>query len=311
MVDEVSYTPDEVAKILKVTRYTVYEMIKRGDLVAYRIGRNMRIDNAALENYKKKFQGKKLIGPVFTRTQSENSLNYRNELILSGQEGVLDILTRHLECQVQNVRFLRHYAGSMAGLMALYNGTASIAAAHLWDGDSDEYNIPYVRRFLPGQRPIIVNLVYRMEGFYVAPGNPKKILVWSDLTRPDVRLINRERGSGARVLLDEKLCQLDIDPCRIVGYESEEMSDLAVASSVARGEADAGLGTEQAAMHVKNVDFVPLQRERYDLVLLRQDLEKSYFQEIISILRSKTFQQEVAAIDGYDISRMGDIIAEI
>lgn len=311
MSDEISYTPEEVAKILKVTRYTVYEMIKRGDLVAYRIGRNMRIDSTELENYKKKFQGKKLIGPVFTKFQPESSPDYNNGLILSGQEGVLDILTRHLERRVPNVRFLRHYAGSMEGLVALYNRTANLATAHLWDGDSDEYNIPYVRRLLPGQRAVIVNLVYRMIGFYVAPRNPKQIKEWSDLIRSDIRFINRERGSGARVLLDEKLRQLDIDPRQIIGYEKEEMSHLAVASSVARDEADVGLGTEQAAMQAKNIDFIPLQKERYDIVLLKQDLGKSYFQEIISILRSKAFQNEVAGLGGYDISKMGDIIAEI
>lgn len=310
MVDEVSYTPDEVAKILRVTRYTVYEMIKRGDLAAYRIGRNMRIDAAELEKYKEKFSGNKHGEPVFTKLRTGSS-DRSSGLILCGQEGVLDILTRHLEKRVQNVRFLRHYAGSMEGLMALYNGTANLATAHLWDGDSDEYNITYVRHFLPGQRAIIVNLVYRQIGFYVAPGNPMAIKEWSDLSGLDVRFINRERGSGTRVLLDEKLRQLDIDSRQIIGYENEEMSHLAVASSVARGENDVGLGIEQAAMQVKNVDFVPMQKERYDLVLLKQDLEKCYFQEVVAILKSKVFQNEVAGIGGYDISKMGDIIAEI
>jgi putative molybdopterin biosynthesis protein len=310
MTDEVSYTPEEVAKILKVTRYTIYEMIKRGDLAAYRIGRSMRIDAAAVETYKKEFRGKKLTGP-FAKFQSEGAMESSNGIILCGQEGVLDNLTRHLERQVPNVRFLRHYVGSMEGLLALYNGSADLTTVHLWDGDSNGYNVPYVRRFLPGLRAIIVNLVYRMEGFYVASGNPKTIKEWSDLIKPNVQFVNRERGSGARVLLDEKLRQLDISPLQIAGYENEEMSNLAAASKVARGEADVGLGTEQAAMQVKNVDFVPLQKEQYDLVLLKQNLAKSHYNEIISILRSKTFQNEVASVDGYDISRMGDIIAEI
>lgn len=311
MSDKVSYTPEEVAKILKVTRYTIYAMIKRGDLAAYRIGRNMRIDPAEVETYKKKFRGIKITGPVFTRFQSEGSIDSNNGLIFCGQEGVLDNLTRHLERQVQNVRFLRHYVGSMEGLLALYNGTANLTAVHLWDVDSNNYNVPYVRRFLPGLRAIIVNLVYRMEGFYVASGNPKEIKEWSDLNKPNVQFINRERGSGARVLLDEKLRQLGINPFQIAGYENEEMSNLAAASKVARGEADVGLGTEQAAMQVKNVDFVPLQKEQYDIVLLKQDLAKCHFDEIVSILRSESFRNEVASVDGYDISRMGDIIAEI
>ena len=311
MLDDVSYTADEVAKILRISRFTVYELIKRGELTAYRVGRKMRIDRADLANYKKKTKG----GPPFVLNVSQPSPDFpfdsQNGLIICGQDAVLDILTRHLERQMRNVRFLRQYAGSIEGLISLYNRTANLATAHLWDGDSGEYNVPYVRRYLPGLRALVVNLVYRMEGFYVAPGNPKGINEWADLTRGDVRFVNRERGSGARVLLDEKLRKLDIDSREIPGYDNEETSHLAVASCVARGDADVGLGTEKAAMQVKNVEFVPLQKERYDLVLLKHDLDKPHFQALLAILKSKAFQNEVAGMGGYDTSKMGDVIAEI
>jgi putative molybdopterin biosynthesis protein len=271
----------------------------------------MRIDGADLANYKKKTKG----GPPFVPNVFQPSPGFpfdsQNGLIICGQDAVLDILTRHLERQMRNVRFLRQYAGSIEGLIALYNRTANLATAHLWDGDSGEYNVPYVRRYLPGLRALVVNLFYRMEGFYVAPGNPKRIKEWIDLSRDDVRFVNRERGSGARVLLDEKLRKLDIDSRRIIGYDSEETSHLAVASCVARGNADVGLGTEKAAMQVKNVEFVPLQKERYDIVLLKHDLEKPHFQTLLAILKSKTFQNEVEGMGGYDIANMGEVMAEI
>lgn len=129
-----------------------------------------------------------------------------------------------------------------------------------------------------------------------SPATPKAITTWTDLTKLDVRLVNRERGSGARVLLDEKLRQLDIDPYFIQGYNNEEMSHLAVASQVARGAADVGLGVEKAATQMRNVDFIPLQKERYDLVLLRRDLAKPHFQALLAALASSSFREEVSGM---------------
>jgi len=311
MSDDVSYTAEEVAKILRISRFTVYELIKRGELIAYKVGRKMRIDGADLANYKKKTKGEPPFAQNNPMLSTGSPFDSQTGLIICGQDVVLDILTRHLERQMRNVRFLRQYAGSLDGLISLYNRTVNLATVHLWDAESDEYNVPYVRRYLPGMRVLVINLFYRMEGFYVAPGNPKQISAWTDLTRKDVRFVNRERGSGARVLIDEHLRKLDIDARHIVGYENEELSHLAVASCVARGDADVGLGTEKAAMQVKNVEFIPQQKERYDMVLLKHDMEKPHFQALISILKSKAFQQEVAGMGGYDISRMGDVMAEL
>ena len=232
-------------------------------------------------------------------------------LIICGQDIVLDFLTRHLEKRNPMLRSLRSYVGSIDGLLALYRGTANITATHLWDGETGEYNIPYVRRFLPGQRAIVINLVYRMQGFYVAPGNPKGIKDWIDLTNPEVAFINREKGSGVRVLLDEMLRNMQVDPRLIKGYPREEMSHIAVASAIARGIADVGLGTEKAALQVPGVQFIPLKQERYDLVFYREDFEKSNFQTLLAVLRSAEFHDEVKGMGGYDVSRTGEIIAEI
>ncbi|WP_378953957.1 substrate-binding domain-containing protein [Pelosinus sp. sgz500959] len=314
MSDTVSYTPEEVARILKISRFTVYEFIKRGELTAYHIGRKLRIEATDLEIFMKNAKGANQIPPQPTQHIEQlmsPSLPSQDGLIIYGQDATLDVLTRHLEKKMPHVRFLRSYNGSMDGLIALYRGTANLITTHLWDGDTGEYNTPYVRHLLPGQRALIINLVYRQEGFYVAPGNPKNIKDWPDLLRSDIRFINRERGSGARVLLDEKFRKLNLDPRGIPNYNQEETSHLAIASSVARGEADVGLGIEKAAMQVQNIEFIPLQKERYDLVMLRHDLEKPHFQALLSILRSPAFRNEIAGMGGYDVSRMGDIMAEL
>lgn len=310
-METMSYTPEEVAKLLKVTRFTVYEMIKRGDFPAYRIGRKMRIEADDLAAYIKKSKGdvRPAISALVPAQPAASAM--LEEMIICGQDSVLDSLTRHLEKQLPRVRILRNYVGSIDGLSALYHGRANVATTHLWDGDTDSYNIPYVRRLLPGHAAVIVNLVYRTAGFYVARGNPLDIQDWRDLLKPGIRLVNRERGSGARVLLDEKLRATGLDRNLIQGYEREEASHLAVASCVARGEADVGIGTEKAALQVANIDFVPMQQERYDLVIRREDARKPSFQTMLAILRSPAFQNELAGMGGYGLSQLGQIIAEI
>lgn len=305
-MDDISYTPEEVAKILKISRFTVYELVKRGELTAYRIGRKMRIEAPDLEVYIKKSKG----ASAAPASPAAAPFPEREGLIICGQDMILDILTRRLEREMPHVRFLRNYVGSIDGLLALYRGEANVVTAHLWDSDTDAYNIPYVRRLLPGHRTLIINLAYRMEGFYVPRGNPLGIRTWSDLTRPEVRFVNRERGSGARVLLDEHLRLLAIDHAAVTGYDHEEMSHLAVAGCVARGLADVGLGIEKAALQVADIDFVPLQKERYDIVVRREDAAKPHFQALFQVLRSAAFQGEIAGLGGYDITETGKIIAE-
>lgn len=311
MSDSISYTPEEVAQILKISKYTVYELIKRGDLVAYRIGRKVRVEATDLEAYKQKAKGYPPGSPQPVCRLAEQLVPTDEGLIICGQDVILDILTRHLERQHPQIRFLRQYIGSIDGLMALYRGMANVVTTHLWDSDTGDYNVPYVRRLLPGHRTVVINLVYRMEGFYVARGNPKMIKSWTDLVKPGVRLVNRERGSGARVLLDEQLRIHNIDYRSIEGYQQEEMSHLAVASAVARGDGDVGVGIEKAANQVQGVEFIPLQKERYDLVIRKEDMEKPQFQSLLSILQSNAYRNEVVGLGGYDVAQMGQVIMEV
>ncbi|MDR3586327.1 MAG: helix-turn-helix transcriptional regulator [Desulfosporosinus sp.] len=312
MSEDVSYTPEEVAKILNISKYTVYELIKRDELAAYRVGRKVRVDSADIEAFKRNSKNvTAFAAPTLSSATPISSSPSDEGLIICGQDMTLDILTRHLERKFPHVRFLRQNIGSIDGLMALYKGMANVVTSHLWDSDTNEYNTPYVRKMMPGHRAILINIVYRTEGFYVAKGNPKKILTWSDLARPDLRFVNRERGSGARVLLDEHLRIQGIAHQSVNGYSNEEMSHIAVASKVARGEADVGLGIEKAAQQVNNIDFVPLQVERYDLVIRKEDIDKPYFQALMSILKSVAFRNEVLGIGSYDVTSMGEIMAEV
>ncbi|MFX4262169.1 substrate-binding domain-containing protein [Pelotomaculum propionicicum] len=316
-----SLTPEEVASILKIAKNTVYELIKRGELTAYRVGRKIRVDLQDVEAYKKK--GKKLeLQPTISAAtenprQQIDTMLERDEsvpsqrLVICGQDVLLDILARHLERHPNGARAFRHHVGSFSGLLALYQGKAHLASAHLWDGDKDIYNLTYVRYILCGIPAVIIHLACRMQGFYTARGNPKKIMTWEDLTRPDVVFINREKGCGTRVLLDEQIRRLEMDRSQIRGYEREENSHLAVASAVSRGEADVALGNEKASLQVRGIDFVPLQKERYELVILKEDMELPPFQALIEILQSREFKNELQGLGDYDLTELGSIVAYV
>ncbi|MFY9139299.1 MAG: helix-turn-helix transcriptional regulator [Thermacetogeniaceae bacterium] len=313
-------TPQEVADILKISKNTVYELIKRGELNAYKVGNRFRIDLRDVEAYinkAKMIKETKAESHGLINAQSLNqslltteTLPLSDGFIICGQDVILDILSRYLELHPKGVRALRAHLGSYNGLYALYQGKAQIATAHMWDGDTDQYNVPYVSKMLPGIPALIVNLAYRMQGFYVAKGNPKHIKNWEDFARDDITIVNREKGSGVRILIDERLRKMGLRGSEIKGYEIECSSHLAVASAVARGSADLGVGNEKTALQVKDVDFIPIQKEQYDLIMKKEDIEKPVFQAIIEIIRSDEFKAEIEGIGGYDLTRTGEIIAE-
>ncbi len=322
MPEENSLTPEEVAAVLKITKNTVYELIKRGELPAYRIGRKLRVDPDDVELFRK--QGKSFefvqkdnpvqrieMGPqVQISAVPEVDFKYQGQIIC-GQDIILDVLARHLEANSNPIRAYRYQVGSFTGLSALYQGKADMAGIHLWDGDAGRYNISYVRHLLPGVPTMIVHLAMRMQGFYVMKGNPKNINDWQDLARPEIRFINREKGCGTRVLLDEQLRRLKLSSRSVNGYDREEHSHLAVASAVVRGEADVALGNEKASLQVRGVDFIPLQKERYELVVKKENFDKLPFRTVMQILQSKEFIAEVRGLGDYDLSETGKIIAEL
>lgn len=312
MKNDNSLTPEEVAEILKIKKHTVYEMVKRGDLPAFRIGRKIRINQEDLVRYRQQDTAQVLMPHKSSNHTVElmpdaEPRTDKNELIICGQDTILDILARQIENSAAPARVLRKHVGSFAGLLALYQGQADIASAHLLDADSGNYNLPYARRLLPGIPMVIIHLAYRQQGFYVAAGNPHQITNWNDLAEKQVRFINREPGCGTRVLLDEKLRQLRIPRNSINGYNEIATSHLAVASAVARGAADVGMGIQKVALQVRGIDFVPLQKEPYELLFCHDDLSRPVIQQVIEIINSKAFQNEVAGMGDYDLSKIGEM----
>lgn len=328
MRNDDALTADEVAGLLQVSRSTVYKLVKADELASYHIGRKMRFTMGDVENYiarSKRAKAASVAAGVRSSLAASSAAfgaasaasvspaapsasKGPSSFVLAGNDIVGDILANYLGSA--NAAVERVYEGSYNALVDLYRGVAHAALSHLCDGDSGSYNVAAVKRLVPGTPVKVVRLVRRRQGLIVARGNPKGLRTWEDLLRPGVRLVNRERGCGSRILLDEQLARLGADRVRIEGYEREATSALSMASFVARGGADAGIGAERVFHQVGGVDFLPLQDEWLDIVLAKLPGSERIVEAVAKLTRSRPFREEVGALVGYDASRMGELVYE-
>jgi putative molybdopterin biosynthesis protein len=199
--------------------------------------------------------------------------------------------------------------GSQGGLIALRRGEAHLAGSHLLHPETGEYNISYIRQYMPDMPVKVIALVGREQGLMVKRGNPRAIWNLEDLTKPQIQFVNRQRGAGTRVLLDYHLKRMAIASERIGGYLQEEYTHLGVAAAVASGRADCGLGIAAAAQAL-DLDFIPLFQERYDLVVPKHFVEDDLLTPLFRLFTDRHFRDAVAQLPGYDVSVMGRIVLE-
>lgn len=227
--------------------------------------------------------------------------------VIGSHDMTLDLVAQYLS--QKDRRLVSANVGSLGGLVSLSRGEAHIAGAHLLDPETGEYNISYVRKYLPDMAVKLVTWAGREQGFIVEKGNPFHILTFQDLIRSDIRYVNRQRGAGTRVLFDFHLDRLAISRKDIPGYELEEYTHLSVAAAIASGRANCGLGIAAAARALE-LDFIPLFIERFDLVIPCKYFEDDLLDPLFDLMRNKKFRDAVADLPGYDISKMGEIILE-
>ncbi len=232
----------------------------------------------------------------------------RTLVAIGSHDLTLDLIAQFLAVKGHGRRLASANVGSLGGLLALGRGEAHLAGSHLLDPETGEYNTSYIRRYLPDLEVVLLTLVGREQGWIVPPGNPKSLSGWADAANPDVRIVNRQRGAGTRMLLDYELGQLGIEPADVRGYDHEEYTHLAVAAAISSGTADAGLGIRAAARALE-LDFVPLAQERYDLVIPRQYYESELLRPLLELLHDADFRDVVSALPGYDVRLMGQLVA--
>ena len=228
----------------------------------------------------------------------------RTIVVTGSHDLVLDVAASTLRERDPRVTLASSNVGSLAGLTALRDELCHMAGSHLLDPDSGEYTLPYLERLLSDREVAVVRLVHREQGLIVAAGNPTNLTGIEDVARRGLRYVNRQRGAGTRVLLDHELARHGISPAEIQGYEREEHTHLAVAAAVAAGRADCGLGV-LAAARAFGLDFVPVAKEPYDLVLLNDSIDDQLLAPLFDLLESAEFRGQVSGLGGYDTAEMG------
>jgi putative molybdopterin biosynthesis protein len=235
----------------------------------------------------------------------------KNTLVFIGShDNILDVLANLLHRQQPVIRLSSAHVGSMGGILAIQRNEAHLAGSHLLDAETGQYNVPFVKKYLDKVPLLLVNLAFRQQGLLVPRGNPKRIAGFADLTRPEVRFINRQRGAGTRLLTDHHLQSLGIAPEQVVGYDREEYTHMNVGQAVASGSADTGLAIMAAAVAL-DLDFIPVAEERYDLIAPKAHIADQKVRKLLDIIRtSGEFREAVNNLGGYDLRTCGKILYE-
>ena len=229
-----------------------------------------------------------------------------NTAVLSGSHDLtIDLINDLLHATSSGTTVSSANLGSMGGLSALGRREAHAAGTHLLDPESGEYNIPFVKKLLADREVVLIQLVYRQQGLIVAPGNPMQIKDIGDLAR--VRFINRQRGSGTRILLDKMLSDAELEANAVAGYPREEYTHLAVATAVKHGTVDAALGIFSAAKAL-GLAFVPLIEERYDLCIPREELDSPIMKRVLDVVSSAKFRIGAEELGGYSTRETGTLV---
>jgi putative molybdopterin biosynthesis protein len=231
----------------------------------------------------------------------------RTIVAVGSHDNTLDILADQIKAKHSHLTFSSSHVGSMGGLMAIKRGVCHLAGSHLLDPEDGSYNLSYVKKFLAQLDVKLVNLVFRDQGLMVQRGNPRGIRGIEDLAREDIAFINRQAGSGTRILLDYRLDQIGIDPGQIIGYQHEEFTHMAVAVAVLSGTVDTGLGIYAAAAAL-NLDFIPVVTEQYDLIIPTAHFESENIQLLLETINTPEFKNRVEALGGYNTQKTGEIV---
>ncbi len=231
-----------------------------------------------------------------------------NTILCTGSHDLaIGVLEDQLKLRHPELKIAATNVGSLGGMLALQRGETHLAGTHLLDQETGVYNIPDIKRTIPKVPIVLVHLAQREQGILVARGNPKSIRELADLARPGIRFVNRQAGSGTRVLLDYELKRTGIDPASIAGYEREEFTHMAVGVAVTSGLADAGLGV-RAVAGALSLEFIPIAAEQYDFLFSRSFFESAPGQRLMKILSSASLRGAVTALGGYDTARCGEIL---
>jgi excisionase family DNA binding protein len=292
----------QVAQYLGIHEKQVYALIKSKRIPSTRVTGKWVFPKKLIDEWIEQ-NAQKGLGQA-----REKSRRVEGALLASGSnDPILDMLQTYLKKSYPEFYIFSSNTGSTDGLKALNMGYTDIAWSHLLDPKSGEYNIPFLPTYLPNVKPVVVNLFRRDLGFVVAKKNPYHIQGFEDLTKKEVRFINRQKGAGTRVLLDHHLKRLKISPSQINGYEREVYTHFEVGLSILSKEADVGIAT-MVISQLLGLPFIPITRENFDMLMDQSTFFEKGIQAFIEALNSKDFRNKVEGLGHYDFQHSGKIL---
>ena len=290
-------TVKEAAKYLSLNEKKIYALVKHGNIPCTRITGKWLFPKTSIDQWiEEDIRG---IKPLDTT---------ENITIMGSHDLAIDILESEVIKHFPQLIVLSAHIGSMRGLVNLERGLSHIAGVHLLDPETKEYNLPFVAKYVSKRETVVVHFLDREQGFLVQPKNPLSTKGFEDLTRPDVRFINRQEGAGTRQLLDYHLKRLNVEGWQIRGYDTCVSTHTEVALAIRTGEADIGLGLKAAATAF-GLDFIPITKERFDFVIPKVHFYSEPIQELIEVIRSDHFRHRVDHMGGYDTTDAGKVLS--
>jgi len=292
----------DIADYLNINEKQVYRLIKEKKIPATRITGKWTFPRKLIDEW--------IIESANENIGVKKTRELKDHIVIMGSNDfTIEFLSHELSSRFPEFSLSFSNVGSIGGLIALGRGSSHVAGCHLFDIKTGEYNLPYLPRYLPDLETVVVNLVYRDLGLILRPENPINITRIEDLAQPGIRIINRQKGSGTRILLDFELNRLGIDPKRINGYEKEVNTHNEVALAVLSGMADVGLGILSAAKML-GLEFIHITKERYDLVIPKEKFSAKPLTALMEVVRSQEFRTKIEQMGGYDTRDSGKIISE-
>lgn len=228
-------------------------------------------------------------------------------MVIGSHDPLLDELADMMHRANGAVYMSSAHVGSMGGIMALRRGENHAAGCHLLDTATGEYNRSFVKKYFPKGGVRLISCVGRQQGLMAAPGNPLGFTKFSDIARPGVRYVNRQKGSGTRILTDYLCKKEGVEPDSIYGYDREEMTHTSVAAQIASGSADSGMGIYSAAK-LYGLDFIPICIEEYDLLIPDHAWDTPMVQQMLATLKSEAFKEKLLSLGGYTLENPGEIL---
>jgi excisionase family DNA binding protein len=296
-------TTTDLAEYLRVNENQIYRLIREKKLPATRVTGKWLFPKELIDEWIANS------ARLHLGSEEKQTMPDRQIVIAGSNDIALELLTKNASIQYPEFTVSLSSIGSVAGIVALQSETCHIAASHLLDTDTGEYNSAYLKKHFPNLKVTALNLAYREQGLVIQRGNPLGIKSLKDLLNKKARFVNRQEGSGTRVLLDYKIKQQGIDPLEIAGYSKIAYTHMEVALDVLKGNADAGLAI-QAVARLLGLDFIPLATERFDLIIPNVYYATDAIRTYCRVLRSEEFRFSIARMGGYGTSETGKVIYE-